>query len=106
MTMELQLRRIMQEKGIDGQQLADRMGVTKQYISNTIRGGSASIRMYEKMADALGVPLWMLFAPAPEPKEEAKPEMPDLTLIDHATGETRQYKLIQPPTIDEERTDE
>lgn len=93
--MELQLKRILQEKGIDGKQLADKMGVSKQYISNVVNNRGASIKMYEKIADILGVPLWRLFAPPSENGE------PDLTLIDHATGETRQYKLIQSPTRDE-----
>lgn len=93
--MELQLRRIMAEKNINGQQLADQLGVTKQFVSNIVRGGSASIRLYEKIAECLNVPLWTLFAPPTE--KDPKPDtdiQPDLTITDRATGETRHYRLI------------
>ena len=76
--MELQLKRIMREKGIDGKQLGDMMGVSKQHICNVVNGRAASIRMYEKMADLLGVPLWALFAP-PTVKETQN-VTPDLTM--------------------------
>ena len=102
--MELQLKRIMREKGTDGKKLADQLGVSKQFICNVANGRGASIRMYEKLADLLGVPLWALFAP-PTVKETQN-VTPDLTMTDPATGETRYHKRIQPPTGDESTTEE
>lgn len=101
--MELQLKRIMREKGTDGKKLADQLGVSKQFICNVANGRGASIRMYEKLADLLCVPLWALFAP-PTVKE-AQNETPDLTMTYPATGETCYYKRIQPPTTGESTTE-
>lgn len=61
--MELQIRRLIQEQGTSIKEIAEKLGVTIQYISNTARGGGASVKFYERIADAIGVPLWRLFCP-------------------------------------------
>lgn len=44
-------------------ELAEKMGVTPQYVSGIVRGtGSASIEVLSKIAHTLGVPLASLFA--------------------------------------------
>lgn len=53
----------MAEQGITGKQLAERMGVTPQYISGIVRGtGSASIEVLSTIAKHLNVPISSLFA--------------------------------------------
>ena len=57
----------MAERGVKSVELAGRLGVTKQTVSNLINGKvMPSIDTIQKAADALGVPLWQMFA---DPKE-------------------------------------
>lgn len=59
----LRLKEILAEQGITGKQLAEKMGVTPQYISGIVRGtGSASIDVLSNIAKHLGVPISSLFA--------------------------------------------
>lgn len=91
--MELQLKQLLEEKGMTQQDLANILGVTRQYISNTARGGSASIDFYERIADTLEVPLWHLFAPA-EVRQAARTvteSTPDLILKNPITNEETRY---------------
>ena len=56
------IKEILDEKGISAKNLAERMGVTPQYISGIIREkGSASIGVLSKIAKELNVPLSSLF---------------------------------------------
>ena len=65
--MELQIKSIQKEKGITNLMLAERLGVTPQYAGAMANGKvGASIDKYEKIAEALGVRLWQLFAPQDE----------------------------------------
>lgn len=59
----LRLKEILAEQGVTGKQLAERMGVTPQYISGIVRGtGSASIEALSNIAKHLNVPVSSLFA--------------------------------------------
>ena len=65
--MYIRLKEIMAERGVKSVELAGRLGVTKQTVSNLINGKvMPSIDTIQKAADALGVPLWQMFA---DPKE-------------------------------------
>lgn len=56
------IKEILDEKGISAKNLAERMGVTPQYISGIIREkGSASIGVLYRIAKELNVPLSSLF---------------------------------------------
>lgn len=56
------IKEILDAKGISAKELADRMGVTPQYISGIIREkGSASVSVLSNIAKELGVPLSSLF---------------------------------------------
>ena len=54
----------MEEKGVKSVELAERLGVTKQTISNLINGKvMPSIDTIDRVAEALDVEFWQLFAP-------------------------------------------
>lgn len=56
------IKEILDEKGISAKTLAEKMGVTPQYISGIIREkGSASISVLSNIAKELNVPLASLF---------------------------------------------
>lgn len=45
-------------------QLADKLEISIQQLNNTISGrNTASMAVYERIADALGVEFWQMFAP-------------------------------------------
>lgn len=56
------IKEILDQKGMTAKQLADKMGVTPQYISGIIREqGSASVSVLSNIAKVLEVPLASLF---------------------------------------------
>lgn len=58
----LRLKQVLSEQGVTGKQLAEKMGVTPQYISGIVREtGSASLDVLSKIAKTLNVPLSSLF---------------------------------------------
>ncbi len=113
--MELQIKRIQQERGITNLQLAAKLGVSAQYAGALANGRvGASLDKYEAIAEALNVKLWQLFA---DPSEYVLPSQipatpiinqeqttttiqqqeevkPDLIMVDRETGETRRYQEL------------
>lgn len=68
--MGLRIKEIMQEKSISSVILSERIGVSKVSISYIINGKQKpSYDTLEKIATALEVPMWQLFA---SPEEVAK----------------------------------
>lgn len=64
---EIRLKEIMEQQGVKSVTLAEKLGVSKQTISNLINGKvMPSIETINKAADALGVPMWQMFA---DPKD-------------------------------------
>ncbi len=62
--MELQIKDILKAQGIAQKQLAERLGMSVQQLNNTVSGrNTASIAAFERIAEALGVEFWQLFAP-------------------------------------------
>ena len=56
------IREILNQKGMTGKELAEKMGVTPQYISGIIREtGSASVEVLANIAKILNVPVASLF---------------------------------------------
>lgn len=116
--INLQIKRILLEKGLTVRELASRLGLSDQYIGQIVNGRvGASVDKYETIANALGVKMWQLFADPSEYKlidqTEEKPnediqsgdlfqaattqqeEKPDMILIDRASGKTTKYVLME-----------
>ena len=55
------IKEILKEKGITQQELADKLGVTRISVVKTL-AGNPSQETLEKIANALNVPMWQLFA--------------------------------------------
>ena len=62
------IKEILKTKGVTQQGLADMLGVTKISVSKTLTGNPTQ-QTLEKIATALDVPMWQLFA---SPGEVAK----------------------------------
>ncbi len=62
------IKGILKEQDITINELADRLGISRVTLSTQING-TANIVSYEKIATALNVPMWQLFA---SPEEVAK----------------------------------
>lgn len=67
------IKDILKEKGITINELAEKMGLNRVTLSTQING-TANIVSYEKIATALGIPMWQLFASPEEVAKETKGE--------------------------------
>lgn len=61
MIMDYRIKEILKEKGISQKDLAEKLGISPPSLSQSLNG-NATINLLEKIADALGVPLFELFA--------------------------------------------
>lgn len=64
MSMELRVKEICKEKGLQMQELADRLGITRITLTRNI-SGNPTISTLENIASALGVSVPELFEPQP-----------------------------------------
>lgn len=55
------IKDILKEKKVTMNELAERMGISRVTLSSQING-TANVASYEKIAEALEVPMWQLFA--------------------------------------------
>lgn len=55
------IKDLLKEKGITINELADKIDISRVTLSSQING-TANIASYEKIAKALEVPMWQLFA--------------------------------------------
>lgn len=55
------IKEVLKEQGITINELADKMGISRVTLSSQING-TANIVSYERIASALNVPMWQLFA--------------------------------------------
>lgn len=62
------IKDILKERGITINELAEKMGLNRVTLSTQING-TANIASYEKIAAALDVPMWQLFASSQEVQE-------------------------------------
>ena len=62
--MELRVKEICKEKGMQMQELADKLGITRITLTRNI-SGNPTIGTLESIAGALGVSVPELFAPQP-----------------------------------------
>lgn len=76
--MQVRIKDIMIEKGVTSVSLADMIGVSKVTVSNLINNKTMpSVETLDKIATALDVPMWQLFAS----KEEVQGESVDPNTI-------------------------
>lgn len=57
--MDLKIKEVLKEKGLTITQLSEVMGINRVNLSNMINGNPTAETL-EKIADALGVPVWRL----------------------------------------------
>lgn len=56
----MRIKEILKEKGVSVQELADTLQISRQALSRQI-GGKLLVETAQRIADALGVPVWQLF---------------------------------------------
>lgn len=73
--MSHRIKELIKEKGYTQQEFADKLGITRVGLSQLING-KPSYPTLEKIATALNVPMWQLFASS----EEVHPKSGSLSL--------------------------
>ena len=73
--MSHRIKELIKEKGYTQQEFADKLGITRVGLSQLING-KPSYPTLEKIATALSVPMWQLFASS----EEVHPKSDSLSL--------------------------
>lgn len=68
--MEHRIREIIKEKGFTQQEFAEKLGIARESLSRILN--SPSYPSLVKIADALNVPLWQLFASPEEVRKETE----------------------------------
>ncbi len=72
----MRIKEILKEKGCTQQELADMVGVSYQSMKQTLNASSVTTATLEKIATALDVPMWQLFASP----EEVQPKKDSLSI--------------------------
>lgn len=67
----MRIKELLKEKGCTQQELADMVGVSYQSMKQTLNAPSVTTSTLEKIATALNVPMWQLFA-SPEEVQSKK----------------------------------
>lgn len=69
----MRIKELLKEKGLTQQELANMVGVSYQSMKQTLNAPSVTTSTLEKIATALNVPMWQLFASPDEvnPKKDA-----------------------------------
>lgn len=70
----MRVKELLKEKGCTQQILADRMNVSLSAVKQMVSAESLTTSTLEKIATALDVPMWQLFASPEEVAKEAKGE--------------------------------
>ncbi len=69
------IKEILKEKGLTVNQLADMLEISRQALSKQIQG-KMLVETAQRIAEALGVPMWQLFASP----EEVRPKKDGLSI--------------------------
>ena len=72
----MRIKELLKEKGLTQQELDDMVGVSYQSMKQTLNASSVTTSTLEKIATALNVPMWQLFASP----EEVQPKKDSLSL--------------------------
>lgn len=67
--MNIRIREVMSSKGFTNALLCEKLGITKQAVGQMLKAESLTTATLEKVAVALGVPMWQLIA---SPEEVSK----------------------------------
>ena len=88
--MQVRIKEIMVEKGVSSVSLADIIGVSKVTVSNLINNKTMpSVETLEKIATALNVPMWQLFASP----EEIQPQSDGVSITCPNCGKEFEVEL-------------
>lgn len=58
----MRIKEVLKERNLSYQWLADAMGVSLQFVKQTLNAPSVTTSTLEKISSALDVPMWQLFA--------------------------------------------
>ena len=82
------IKEIVKEQGVTINELADKLGISRVTLSTQING-TANIVSYEKIATALNVPMWQLFASP----EEIQPQSDGVSITCPNCGKEFEVEL-------------
>ena len=85
----MRIKDVLKEREMTQQELADMIGVSYQSIKQTLNAPSVTTATLEKIATALNVPMWQLFASS----EEVQPKTDSLTLTCPHCGKNINIKV-------------
>ena len=71
----MRIKELLKEKGCTQQELADMVGVSYQSIKQTLNASSVTTSTLEKIATALNVTMWQLFASSEEVAQQTKNDL-------------------------------
>lgn len=86
--MALRIKELIKEKGTTVKDLAQKMGISNVGLSQHING-NPSVEVLERIASALDVPMWQLFAS----QKEVQPKTDGLTLTCPHCGKNINIKV-------------
>lgn len=66
----MRIREAIEQKGLTTKEVADRLNISLSALNQSI-SGNPSVKVLTKIADAIGVPMWQLFASPEEVKSES-----------------------------------
>ena len=73
--MSLRIKEVIKERGLSVQEVADRMGISRVGLSQHING-NPSVEVVGRIAEALGVEMWELFASKEDVMKQNKNTIP------------------------------
>lgn len=85
----MRIKELLKEKGLTQQELADKVGVSYQSMKQTLNAPSVTTSTLEKIATALNVPMWQLFASP----EEVQPKSDTASITCPKCGKSIHIKV-------------
>lgn len=85
----MRIKELLKEKGLTQQELADKVGVSYQSMKQTLNAPSVTTSTLEKIATALNVPMWQLFASS----EEVQPKSDTASITCPKCGKSIHIKV-------------
>ncbi len=85
----MRIKELLKEKGLTQQELADKVGVSYQSMKQTLNAPSVTTSTLEKIATALNVPMWQLFASP----EEIQPQSDGVSITCPNCGKSIKIKV-------------
>ena len=85
----MRIKELLKEKGLTQQELAYKVGVSYQSMKQTLNAPSVTTSTLEKIATALNVPMWQLFASP----EEIQPQSDGVSITCPNCGKSIKIKV-------------